>query len=115
MLSTKAQEVIDILEKVSLCKELENFVEIDENMVEWLPVDNMLNGWVEGVSDEVKTLLSEVSDVLNGNLIGERGHSKTYYELKNAGYSLRTAESDSFGPLTAVIKVPNTNWSICYG
>lgn len=115
MLSIKAKEVIDVLEKISLCDELKNFIEVGENGAEWLPVDNILNGWVEGVSEEAKALLSEVSDVLNGNLIGDRGHSETYYELKKAGYSLRTGESDLWGPLSAVIKVPNTNWSICYG
>jgi hypothetical protein len=115
MLSNKAKEVISVLEKVSLCKELENFIDVDEEGTEWLPVTNILNGWVEGVSEETKALLSEVSDVLDSNLIGERGHSETYYELKNAGYSLRTGESDTWGPLSAVIIVPNTNWNICYG
>ena len=116
MLSEKAQEVLDILEEVRLNGNTIKFLEEDQQGRKWLPVDNILNGWVNDVPDDFKTLLDRLSLIIHGNLISPQGNnSKYYYELKRNGYILKVEESDSFGPLTCSIKCPKTDWGVCYG
>lgn len=116
MLSEKAQEVLDILEEVRLNGNTIKFLEEDQQGRKWLPVDNILNGWVSDVPDDFKTLLDRLSLIIHGNLISPQGNnSKYYYELKRNGYTLWTTEFDSFGPLGSAIKCPNSYWSVSYG
>ena len=113
-LSTQAQEILDILKDLAEDQRTSSFIE-EYDGVNWLSMTNVLNGHVEA-PDDYKEKLDILSDKLNGYLITPDGHhSKIYYELRRAGYRLRTGESDSFGPLSAVIVCPYADWSVCYG
>ena len=116
MISEKAQEVLDILEEVRLDGNTVKYLEEDQQGRKWLPVVNIINGWVEGVPDEFKALLWRLSLTIHGNLISPLGdNNKYYYELKRNGYMLKVEESDSFGPLVCSIKCPKADWGVCYG
>lgn len=115
VLSKKAQEVLDLLEKVRTHKDTESYI-IEYEGKKSFPVDNILNGHIECQSTEYKTLLNDLSTIMVSYLITEKGqNSGVYYELKNAGYSLIIAEQDAFGPLCCGIKCPNTDWWVYYG
>lgn len=117
-LSQPAQEILALLESVRVHPDTEKHLEADERPTarKWLPMDNILNGHVEGVADDYKALMDKLHSALNGHLISPKGgHSDIYYELKKAGYNLRTGEQDSFGPLSAVVVCPNGEWQVCYG
>lgn len=114
-MSSKAQEVIAIIEEVQAHPETEHHLEGGENGGrKWLSMCNINNGHNEA-SPEFKALMFRLSSALNGHLVDAGQHSNVYYELKKAGYSLRTGESDSFGPLSAVLTAPNNEWQVCYG
>lgn len=113
-LSSKAQEVIQAFEVVHQDPRTVNFLEKYEGQ-KWLPLDNILNGHVEAPED-YKDKIDPLSLVLYANLINDDGqHSEVFYELRNAGYSLRTGERDSFGPLSSIIKCPFADWYVSYG
>lgn len=116
MLSYKAQEVLNVLEKVRINEHTDKYLERDDKGRLWLPVDNILNGWVEGIPEDFKKLLDNLHTVIHANLIGKNGnHSAIYYELKNNQYTLWVTEADSFGPLGSAVKCPNADWSVAYG
>ena len=113
-LSVKAQEVIKAFEIIHQDPRTADFLEDYEGQ-KWLHMDNILNGHVEAPED-YKDKLDPLCLTLNGNLINSNGqHSSVFYELKTAGYSVRTGERDAFGPLGAVIKCPFADWYVCYG
>jgi hypothetical protein len=115
MLSVNAKEVLEVLEEVRVHPSTEKYLEDCEDS-KHLPVDNILNEHIECDSEEYKALLKRLHLIIHGNLISSKGgNSKTYYKLKNAGYTLRIVESDSWGPLVCGIKVPNSDWWIYYG
>lgn len=114
-LSKQAQEVLTILEEVRVHPLTETLLEEYEGR-RYLQMDNICNGHVENVPQEYTDLMLRLNETLCGNLITNQGqHSGTFYELRKAGYSLRTGEQDSFGPLSSVISCPNGNWVVCYG
>ena len=114
-LSTNAKNVLAKLEEVRQHAYTEKFV-TDHGDGEWVEAMNAANGWHPEIPEEFEALMISLSEVLCGELISQSGqHSPVFYELKRAGYRLRTGESDSFGPLSSVIVIPGTNWSICYG
>lgn len=117
VLSGCAQAILDTLERIRVHPDTAKYLEADERGgASWLPMDNICNGHVEGVSEEYMTLMENLSSALDTYLINPQGgHSHTFYELKGAGYNLRTGEKDSFGPLSAVIHCPNGDWRVCYG
>ena len=85
MLSEKAQEVLDILEEVRLDGNTVKYLEEDQQGRKWLPVDNILNGWVEGVSDEFKALLERLSLTIHDNLISPKGDQGCRRKLRPSG------------------------------
>lgn len=114
-ISEKAQEVINIIEEVRLNPETESLLEEDNCGIKWLPMDNICNDWVK-TTEAYKELMIKLNNIICGNLITNEGrNSDVFYELKAAGYSVRTEESDSFGPLTSSIECKEAGWRICYG
>lgn len=113
-LSKNAQEVLDVLLEVKNNPLTPSFI-VRVETSDWLEASNITNGHIEAPADYV-SLMDKLMSTLDGNLIDSKGqHSDVFYELRRAGYRLRTGESDSFGPLTAVIVIPETEWNICYG
>lgn len=115
-LSKQAQEVLSILEEVRTSPLTAKYICETDDDGSWLEMTNICNGHVENVPQDYVDLMCKLSMTLNGVLIDNRGqHSAIFYELRKAGYSLRTGESDSFGPLSSVVTIPGTNWKVCYG
>ena len=113
-LSVKAQEIIKAFEVVHQDPRTIGFLEEYKGQ-KWLPMDNILNGHVEAPED-YKDKLDPLCLFLNEHLIDSNGHhSKVFYELKTAGYSVRTGEWDAFGPLSAIMKCPFDDWFVSYG
>lgn len=74
--------------------------------------------WLSGqdVSPPFKSLIDDLDSFCMGKLITKDGqHSDLFYDLREYGYLAETGESDSFGPLSAVISPPERNWRYCYG
>lgn len=116
-LSGTAQLVLHALEQIRVHPDTAQYLQPDDRGgLKWLPMDNICNGHVDGVSDEYMALMEELSSVLDMYMISTQGgHSYTFYELQKAGHTLYTGEKDSFGPLSAVIHCPNGDWRVCYG
>ena len=114
-LSQKALEIVALMQEVQAHAETSQHLNDDEgNGRKWLQMCNVNNGHDEA-SPEFTELMGKLSSALNGYLIDGGQHSEVYYELIKAGYRLRTGESDSFGPLSAVFTSPNGEWQVCYG
>lgn len=113
-LSKSAQEVLNVLLEVKNNPLTPNYIAQAEDRG-WLEAGNIVNGHVQAPAEYV-LLMEKLMSTLDGNLIDSEGqHSDVFYELRRAGYRLRTGESDSFGPLSSVITIPDTEWNICYG
>jgi len=106
MLSKEAQEVIDITEALVRRPLAEKYVaESPGGNYKYVPVDNIINEHAGYTEVGYKAFINEVRLIVNGVLISNTGgNSEVYYELKNAGYPLKVAESYSFGPLVCGIK-----------
>lgn len=103
-----------LVKQINEHPELKNIVD-EVDGVKWLAMTNAINGHVE-VSESMMDLLVRLSSLLDGEFITSEGqHSNLFYAAKNYGYGMRTGESDSFGPLSSVMKPPNTDWQVCYG
>lgn len=114
-LSQQAAEVVALMTEVQNHKDIARYLNDDEgNGRKWLQMCNINNGHDEATPDFLE-LMGKLSSALNGYLIDGGQHSNVYYELIKAGYRLRTGESDSFGPLSAVMVSPNGEWQVCYG
>lgn len=115
MLSEKAQEVMNIINKVKQHPDIEKYIKEYEGE-RYLEMENILNGHTECNDKVFKKLLEELFYVLYDNLITLQGQSSSvYYELKNAGYGFKILEKDSFGPLISGYYDKDQDWTVAYG
>lgn len=85
------------------------------NNVNYLAMTNIANEHDEAPED-FKNLMVELAVELDTTLISPSGqHSQAFYDLPKEGWIARTTESDSHGPLGAIVSPPHRKWTVAYG
>lgn len=107
-------ELDKLVQEVSQHPDLESVIEECDG-VRWLAMCNAINGHIE-TSASMLEVLTRLSNFVHDEFITSDGqHSDLFYTAKKFGYGMRTGESDSFGPLSSIMKPPNGDWQVCYG
>lgn len=107
VVQSSLERLIINLKLLAVNTEVTGFLEEDEDGVLYL--NETSDDFCESASDELKALVSEVSEDLNEWLITDSGHHDIpgREACIRHGFRFYKGEEDSFGPVTSVIGIAN--------